>query len=205
MISEIINWLNTNAGAVQAIATLTLVIITAYYAWQTKRNVQLLEKAEKESHRPRVAIYIIQREEWLNLIDLVIGNYGSGVARDIKFGVDDDLVLLDKEERLKDVEIINNGLPTLAPNQVIRIPLLSLTGRLDELQKKDITISLEYKDHSRKYNFTDKFPISFKSLVERQLGSPPIYKIAKEIESIKKAIEKISGDIHRSKQKTIEK
>ncbi len=152
----IFNWLNSNAGAVQAGATFVLVAITAYYAWQTKRNVQLLERTEEEAHRPRVAVYITQKEEWLNIIDLVIGNYGNGIARDILFETDDDLELLNKDEKLNDVEILKNGLPTLAPNQIIRIPLLFLIGRLDELQNKNITISLEYKDHSRKHLYKDK-------------------------------------------------
>jgi flagellar basal body-associated protein FliL len=96
--SVLIEWLNDNVGAVQATTTIILVAITAYYAWQTKRNVQLLEKTEEETRRPHIAVYITQREEWFNIIDLIIGNYGSGIARDILFKIDNDLELLNKNE-----------------------------------------------------------------------------------------------------------
>jgi hypothetical protein len=80
---------------------------------------------------------------------------------------------------------------------------LLLIGRIDELQKKNITISLEYKDYSRKRLYTDRYIISFKSLVERQLGSPPLYKMAKDMEKIRKGIEEISKDMKHIRLKDI--
>lgn len=197
----LINLLNTNSGAVQAVATILLVAITIYYAWQTKRNVQVLEKTAEEGQRPKVAIYIKQREDWLNLVDLTIGNYGNGVARDIKFTVNNDIKLIRDGESLRNIEIIRNGLPTLAPQQEMTIPLLSLVGRVDELQKEDTNISIEYKDHSLNKTYQNIYLISFKSLLERQLGTPPIYEIAKNTEGIKKSLEKISKNIERTVSK----
>ncbi|MFA5128665.1 MAG: hypothetical protein WC445_01710 [Patescibacteria group bacterium] len=196
---QIVNWLNNNSGFVQAVATLLLVVITAYYAWQTKRTVQLMSKTEEENRRPRIAVFIAQREDWLNLIELVIGNYGNGIARNISFIVDGNLTLFNEKENLNEIEIIKNGLPTLAPQQTIKIPLLSLVGRVDDLQKKDVTISLEYSDHSLEHTYNDKYLMGFKSLVERQLGTPPIYEMAKNIEGINKGVEKISREIERHK------
>jgi len=192
---ELINWLNNNNGFVQTIATLLLVFITAYYAWQTRQTVQLMSKTEEENRRPRVAIFIEQRENSLNLIDLVIGNYGNGIARNIVFEIRGDLTLFDKKQNLNTVEIIKNGLPILAPRQTIKIPLLSLIGRLNDLQKKNLTILLEYNDHSSKNTYNDSYPIDFNCLVEHQLGTPPIYEIAKNIEGINKSMEKLSNDI----------
>lgn len=196
---EFINWLNSNSGFVQAVTTILLVVITAYYAWQTKRTVQLMSKTEEENRRPRIAIFIAQREDWLNLIELVIGNYGNGIARNISFKVDGDLTLFNEKENLNEIEIIKNGLTTLVPQQTIKIPLLSLVGRVEALQKKDVVISLEYSDHSFEHTYIDKYSMGFKSLIERQLGSPPIYEMAKNIEGINKGVEKISREIERCK------
>lgn len=197
--SGIIIWLNDNTGAVQAIATVILVLVTTYYAIQAKRNVQVLEKTEEETRRPSVAVHIEQREDWLNFIDLVIGNYGNGIARNIVFKTENNLTLFRQEEKLKDISIIKNGLPTLVPQQIIRIPLLSLIGRIDDLKKEDIEICFEYKNHSLKRSYSDKFIISFNSLIDRQVGNPPMHEIAKNIEGIKKSIEKIAYNIEHRK------
>lgn len=196
---ETIDWLNSNNGFIQAITTLLLVLITAYYAWQTKRTVQLMSETKEENNRPRIAIFISQREDWLNFIELVVGNYGNGIAREISFKVDGDLTLFNDKEKLSEIEIIKNGLPTLVPQQIIKIPLLSLIGRVDDLKNKNITISLNYKDHSFKHIYSDKYPIAFNSLVECQLGTAPIYEIAKNIEGIKRSIEKISQNLGHQK------
>jgi hypothetical protein len=198
-ISDTITWLNSNTGAVQAIATVILVLITAYYAVQAKRNVQVLEKTEEEARRPSVAIHIEQREDWLNFINLVIGNYGNGIARNITFKTKNNLTLFRQEEELKNLSIIKNGLPALVPQQIIRIPLLSLIGRIDDLKKEDIEICFEYKNHSLERSYSDKFIISFNSLIDRQIGNPPMYEIAKNTEGIKKSIEKIAYSIERRK------
>jgi hypothetical protein len=192
---ELINWLNGNTSFIQAITTLLLVVITAYYAWQTKRTVQIMSKTEEENKRPKVIVFITQREDWLNLVDLVIGNYGNGIARSISFKINDDLTLITKEQSLSKVEIIKNGLSTLAPQQVIKFPLLSLVGRVEDLQKKSLIISVEYKDHSQKHVYTESYPISFNSLVEQQLGNPPIYDIVKNMEGINKGVNEISHKI----------
>ena len=46
-------WLNTNAGGVQAITTIVLVFITAYYALVTAQMAGATHEAVKESARSR--------------------------------------------------------------------------------------------------------------------------------------------------------
>ena len=57
---EVITWLNTNSGAITALATVVLVGITAFYAWVTHQMrldaqkpancVSTLQKPEKAKH-----------------------------------------------------------------------------------------------------------------------------------------------------------
>jgi hypothetical protein len=98
---------------------------------------------------------------------------------------------------LKKVDIIANGIPTMTPRQVIRIPLLSLIGRLEELQTREVTISVEYSDQSQGTVYTDSYSLGFKSLLERQLSSPPLHDISKGIEKIHKSIDSLAREARR--------
>lgn len=52
-------WLNNNAVAIQAISTVILVIITAFYAWQSKKHVSLIENQNKPKLRVSASLGII--------------------------------------------------------------------------------------------------------------------------------------------------
>jgi multidrug resistance efflux pump len=41
-------YINANAAAIQALSTVVLVLITVFYAWQTKRSVKETENARKD-------------------------------------------------------------------------------------------------------------------------------------------------------------
>lgn len=166
----IIDWINKNGLLIQVVNTFALTVITAYYAWQTKSTVRLMSKTEESNSRPKIAIFIAQRENSFNIIDLVVGNYGDGIAKNITFRTNSLLALINEDEKLNDIDIIKNGLPTLAPKQTIKIPLLSVIGRLEDLKKQDIVIYLEYKDFSLKNIYQDEYKISFNSLIDRKIG-----------------------------------
>lgn len=187
--------LNTNAGAVQGLSTGALVLITAYYAWQTKQTVDLMRKSEKERLRPRIVVFLEQREEWLNLVDLVIANQGQGLAKEIIFELRGDIKLISDNKKLSQLMIIKNGIKDFPSQKILKLPLVSLVGRLDELENKNLKIFVNYKDEGKIKNYSDTFALDFKSLIESQLGSPPIYKISKSIEKIANSIEKIDRKI----------
>lgn len=190
IISSSLNFLNTNSSAIQAIATIVLVIITGVYVWFTRKTVQIMKKSEDERRRSHVILYIQQREDWLNFVDLIVGNYGIDVARDIEFTLNEDLQLLKEGEMLSNIGIIKNGIKNLVPQQILKIPLLSLVGRVEELQKKNIIVTITYKNSAEMKKFKEDFPLDFHSLVEHQIGEPPMYKISKNIESIAKVLDK---------------
>jgi len=192
-----IEFLNTNSGLIQAISTVILVIITGIYVWLTGKNVKILQKSEEERNRPRVILYIQQREDWLNFVNLIIGNYGLDVAREVKFSLSEDLKLLREDEKLSNIRIIKNGVKNLIPQQILRIPLLSLIGRVEELSNKNIKITAQYKDSNLMRNFSETFQIDFNSLIEHQIGKPPIYEISENIKKIANSLDKVERKINK--------
>ena len=153
-----------------------------------------MERSEESQMRPQVAIFLIQRDESLSLIDLVVANYGNGIARNIKFQVLGTDFFIDpsaKERSIKSFRIFKNGIKTLGPGQKYQAWLLSVIGRVDELQKgrTNIRVSYENADGTKKYS--DSYRLDFKSLPEHQLGTPAMYGIQQSLEKISDSLEKI--------------
>ena len=92
--------------------------------------------------------------------------------------------------RLSQLNLIKSGLKYLAPRQRIQFFLTSMIE--ENKQKKDARINntvTYFNGTGKKYSET--FIMDFSELSGiQQLGEPPLYKLAKEIE-------KIRGDIHR--------
>jgi hypothetical protein len=191
----LLNFLNTNAGAIQGLSTGILVAITAYYAYQTKQTVEVMKNSKKERQRPRIVVFLEQREDWLNFVDLVIANYGQGLAKEVTFKLKGDINLISGTKKLSELSIIKYGFKDLPPQKVKKLPLVSLVSQLNELEKKDLGITVNYQDMGGIDKYSDTFSLDFKSLIENQLGTPPIYKISEGVEKIAKSIEKINRKI----------
>lgn len=181
----------------QSISTIALVAITAFYAWQTRKTVLIMKQTEDARYRPRVTLYIQQREDWVNFIDLFIVNNGEGSAKDVRFTIEKDLELLNKDSHLSQVQIIKNGLSILTPKQVLKLPLLTLIGRVSELKNYSSKVSIAYSDNEGSKSYVDEVILDFKGLIEHQLGTPPLNEMALAL----KKIEEHLGDIN-DKMKT---
>jgi hypothetical protein len=78
------------SGAIQAFATLFLVGITVYYAFQTKRTVKEMNKTRKMTFLPIISVGDISVAQLSNNNDytlragIKIKNEGQGIARDVK-------------------------------------------------------------------------------------------------------------------------
>ena len=174
--------------------TLALVIITAFYAWQTRRTVRVMEDTSEANNRPVVSVSIVNdRPQGVSFIDLVVRNSGNGLARDIHFTIKGDKLELQKIGRkkhfLKDVSMLKSGIKILAPHETRQTWLLSTIGRVDEILAKDIRIGIEYKNADLSKTYQDEFTLDFASLNRLQLGHDPLHHIDKEIEKIRKILE----------------
>lgn len=182
------------------ILTAVLVLITAYYAWQTRKTVHAMEESNEANNRPVVSISLHDRIESINFVDLCITNAGKGLARDLKFEVAGDDIDVnayssERKQLLSNYRVLTEGMKALAPKETRRYWLLSVMGRFEELRRSDTSIKVSYWNNNRTKQYTDEFRLDFLSLPEGRLGEDPGYRSSKEMEKIRKELEKLVREV----------
>lgn len=192
------DFLNQNNGVFMLIFTGVVAFATVVYAILTYMLVSETKEMREAQTEPRVSVVFQPREEWINFIDLIVKNIGLGPAYDIKFDVKPDFEYRNGQS-LSQINFIKNGVKYLDPNQKIQFFLTSMVENFDKKVKTPFTIEVTYKNKFGK-KYSEKFVIDFSELVGLgQLGEPPLHKIAKNIEDIRKDIGHLSTGFHRIK------
>lgn len=193
-----LEFLNQNSGAFAVIFSAVVAIATIVYAILTWRLVSETRKMREAQTEPKISVTIQPREEWINLIDMVIQNIGLGPAYNIKFEVKPDFEYA-KGSFLSELGFMKNGLRYLAPNQKLQFFLTSMIENFGEKTKKPFEIKVTYQNSMGK-KYEDVYVIDFSQLIGlSQLGEPPLYKIAKNIEKIQKDLHHLSTGFRRMK------
>ena len=186
---EVINWLNANDGAIIGMATVVLVGITGYYAYLTR---QLL----KASDTPEIAISLRPHEISVNLVMLCIENVGTGAARDVTFTTDPPSIP-NLDIPFEKIGFLKNGIRYFESGRKIEQFLVSVIGKFDELKQTQLKITVTYKD-STNYKRERIFYLDFSEGVGfSQIGSPPLYEIAKATKEIQKDLNHIITGFHK--------
>jgi len=197
---EILEFLENNSGAFSVIFTAIVAISTFVYAILTWKLVGETRSLRKVQTDPQVSVFIQHREEFINIIDMVIKNIGLGPAYDITFELDNDIMDLGKKP-ISELNYFKSGINYIAPGQTIKFVLTSM---LDDFEKKKnicIKINVRYKDKNNNL-YQETFSIDFSEYLGiLQLSEPPMYKIAKNIEKLQADFHRISTGF--SKLKTI--
>lgn len=113
---DFLDALNDNSGAIQALATAVLVLVTGGYAFFAYRLVQEMRRQS----RPYV---VLDFEMTQSSLDVAIVNLGNRAATDVTFDVVNDLSFVrrrgerETEERLSDLPVMRKGLEYLPPNR----------------------------------------------------------------------------------------
>ena len=76
--SEIIS---SSSSVVQACATFVLVGVTIYYAYQTKKTVNIMDRNSKESFLPIIMIGINRSDSNEHTLNVTLENVGKGLAK----------------------------------------------------------------------------------------------------------------------------
>ena len=190
-------FLNQNNGVLMIIFTGVVAFATVVYALLTWKLVNETKEMRKAQTEPNISVTIEPREEWINFIDMKIMNIGSGPAYDIKFKIEPDFEYF-KDRFLSKIKIMQ-GIKYLAPNQKIQFFLTSLTENFEEKIKKPFKIKVVYKNKVGDI-FRETFIIDFSQFEGMsQLGEPPLYKIAKSLDSLQKDVGRLSSGFHRLK------
>jgi len=194
----VLEFLNQNSGALAVVFSALVAIATIVYVKLTWSLVAETRKMREAQTEPKISLIIQPSEKYINLIEMIIENIGLGVAHSIKFEVSPDFEY-EKGKFLSDLGFVNNGLKYLAPNQKFRLFLTNMAEDFDEKAKKSFTINITYEDNTGKIH-KDEYPIEFSSLIGlRQLGEPPLEKIANNIENIKKDFDNLSTGVSKVK------
>ena len=75
---NILEFLNLNSGAVTAISTVVLTIVTFVYVLLTRSISKETEMMRKAQTAPNISVTIQSEEESINLIDLIKNNPANG-------------------------------------------------------------------------------------------------------------------------------
>jgi hypothetical protein len=75
-----IDYLNQNAGAVTALATVALLLVTGWYAWTTRALLREAQQSRLMASEPRVVAYLRAHEVHSNIVQLCIANLSGAAA-----------------------------------------------------------------------------------------------------------------------------
>ena len=193
-----LEFLNQNSGAFVVVFSAVVAIATIVYAILTWRLVSETIKMRKVQTEPKISVTIQPSDAWINFVDMVIQNIGSGAAYDIKFRANPDFEYK-KGNFLSDFGFMRNGLEYLAPNQKLQFFLTIMTENFKEKIKTFFEITVTYHNSTGK-TYEDIYLIDFSHLDGlRNAGEPPMYKLAKNVENIQKDIHNLSTGFHEIK------
>ena len=199
---EFFNFLNQNSGTLLVIFAAIVAISTGVYAYLTIILVGETRKMRKAQTEPCVDITYRSRDEWVMLIDIVIKNIGLGPAHDIKFDIislTKDEVTTELVEELKKRHFLSSGLNYLSPGQEISSFFTNASTKFKAKMESRILIKTSYKNATGK-NYSNEYTINlseFKGITK--IGKSQLYKIAQNIEEIKKDIKHFTSGFKRLK------
>ncbi|HEY0554727.1 MAG TPA: hypothetical protein VGG20_10705 [Thermoanaerobaculia bacterium] len=177
------HWLEVNSGAVAALSSVLLTVITIVYVYLTGRLVKESQEMRAAILQPELAIYLHPLEGSPNFIILRIENVGAGPARKIQLKTDRPFETAHTKD-LREVGIFRKGISYLAPRQRIDHFLVSVIGKLEELVKRPLLISASYNDAAGKAH-TQEFVLDFGEMENLAwIGKPPLQEIAGSIKQI---------------------
>lgn len=189
------HWLESQSGTLAGLSSILLTFITAWYAYLTWRLLKENQQMRLASIRPELAIYIKPYEGAMPFVILCIENVGPGPAYEIAFSMDRDF--LDGRRSLREVGPFKTGLRYFAPGRRLEHFLVSVIGKLEELKKEPFTISAEYRDALGR-SYQQAFVIDFSELENlSQIGSPPLYEIAKAATALQKDVGHLATGFHK--------
>ena len=141
---ELLDYLNQNSGAFNALFSGVVAISTVVYAVLTWRLVSESRRMRHAQTEPKVAVTYRSREEWMALLDIVVKNIGLGPAYDIKF----EIVPITQGEatqelikELKERNFLNAGLSFLAPDQEVSSFFTNANEKFEEKMASQISIT----------------------------------------------------------------
>jgi hypothetical protein len=189
--SAFLNFLNANSGAFNLLFSLVVAAATVFYVVLTRRLAIETERMRLAQTEPHVSVRIEPNPAWINFINLVVENVGAGPAYEVRLSCHPDFEM-ERGARLSDVGVFAHGIRYLAPGQRVEFFLTSILGDLEEIKKTggrfDFEVRVQYRGVLGPTH-DERFLIDFRHFVGiTTLGTPPLEKIARDIEKMRTSI-----------------
>ena len=179
------DWLNSNSGAITAIATAVLAIIAVIYVIFTYRIV-------RATNQPEIMVYLRPHEVDVNFVVLWIENTGTGVAREVRFTGDLSLGF-QSITPFKDIGFLKNGIDLLGPGQKIEHCLGSILENPEALKRAPFEITVTYSDSFANHEEKKIFHLNSREFIGvGTIGGSPPHEIAKATKEIQKDLHKLT-------------
>ena len=192
-----LNWLNSNSGAIGALSSVLLTVITIVYVYLTGRLAKESQEARLAMLRPELAVYLAPYEGSPLFILLCIENIGSGPAYRLRLGLDSPFKREDGVD-IREIGMFSRGLNYLAPRQKIEHFLVSAADKADQLTNIRLKVLTEYEDSLHK-SYRREFALDFGEILQNisRLGTPPLYGIADAAKKIQEDLHRLATDLHK--------
>lgn len=185
----IIEWLNTNSGAVIAIATVVLVVFASYY-------VYLMWRLLRANNTPEIVISLRLHEVHVNLVLLCIENIGTGAARDLQFTINPPSIP-NLDIPFEEIGYLQNGIAYFEQGRKIEQFIVSVTNKLDELKQTPFEVALTYRD-SVNHKHERAFHLDFgENEGMAHIDRLPLFEIAKATKDMQRDIRNIATGIYK--------
>lgn len=171
---------------VSEVLTAVLVLITAYYAWQTRRSVQAMERQNERLIRPYITVRPIRDA---HMYYLQIANTGKTAAENLRLEIDKDFHCNgDEENNLAEQHLFKEGTQSFAPGAEVN-HLLGLRGKIHgEKENFQMPTRFEVTAHYS-YDGKDMTETTIVDFEQFPKIATPRIGIGREIRKIRKAIE----------------
>jgi hypothetical protein len=183
---------------IQSGITVVLVLITAWYAWETRRIVRNMENDREAMHRPVLAFQLVAWQA--GFLKLKIQNVGNGVAVKIEGKIESDIKTGSASFPWSYTLLCANQYEEFG----FPMPEGSSTNdrfKLDTIKEKVIQVKAEFAYESvtgKKYVLEDSLPIqkitqdwvASRMLITQDHPDRIMPRIAETLENIKKEMEK---------------
>ena len=117
----LIEALNQNAGAVTGLATVALLLVTAFYAWTTYQLLSETKQSRLSANQPRVVAYFRVNEVHTNIVQLHVANLSGAAATAVSASIVKTTEWPEKFD-LEDSKILRD-LSFMRPHEVLKFDL----------------------------------------------------------------------------------
>ena len=186
-----IDWLNSNSGAVNAMLASLLVATTIVYAYLTRRLVLESRALREMTMRPALVVTAEIDKTHINLFNFRVENIGGGAARSIRLRTSREF-MCGNNRPLHELGLFKRAIPLLGPGRNIETFLANAIEMYQEPQQ-ELEVTAEYEDAAGR-KFEETFLVDFAAFENlSRVGEAPLHTIAKSIEKLQKSIGNLSS------------